>query len=177
MPGLQTSLFVLAFQISIGEKMRSTLILLLSAALFLFPAGIGVALAETHEVLMLNKDPNDKKKRNVFIPAVIRIKPGDTVKFISGSKGHNTESMKGMIPEGTKPWKSKLSKDFELTFDKPGVYGYRCTPHYTLGMVGIVIVEGDGWDANLEAAKAVRQRGKSKKLLEALWTEVDEIMK
>ncbi|MDA7949660.1 MAG: pseudoazurin [Hyphomicrobiaceae bacterium] len=156
--------------------MRWKLIVLLSTALFVLPLTIVAASAETHEVLMLNKDPNDKKKRNVFIPAVIRIKPGDTVKFVSGDKGHNTESMKGMIPEGAKPWKSKVSKDFELTFDKPGVYGYRCTPHYTLGMVGIVIVEGEGWDANLEAAMGVKQRGKSKKILEGLWAEVDNLM-
>ncbi|MGD1869328.1 MAG: pseudoazurin [Neomegalonema sp.] len=107
-----------------------------------------VSIAEVHEVQMLNKHPDDKKKRNVFSPALIRIQPGDTVKFISADKGHNTESMKGMIPEGASEWKSKVSKDFEITYEKPGVYGYRCTPHAALGMVGLVDVEGEGWDDN-----------------------------
>lgn len=157
--------------------MRQKLVMFLGLFLMSPPlASIG-AFAETHEVQMLNKHPDDKKKRNVFVPAVIKIKPGDTVKFVSGSKGHNTESIKGMIPEGGKPWKSKISRDFEVTFDQPGIYGYRCTPHYTLGMVGIVIVEGDGWDANLEAAKGVKQRGRSRKIFDALWAEVDQIMK
>ncbi|MEM6670519.1 MAG: pseudoazurin [Pseudomonadota bacterium] len=132
-----------------------------------------VSIAEVHEVQMLNKHPDDKKKRNVFSPALIRIQPGDTVKFISADKGHNTESMKGMIPEGASEWKSKVSKDFEITYEKPGVYGYRCTPHAALGMVGLVVVEGEGWDDNLEAAQSVKQRGKAKKAFEELWAELE----
>ncbi|MEM6495256.1 MAG: pseudoazurin [Pseudomonadota bacterium] len=134
------------------------------------------AIAETYEVKMFNKDPENKKLRNVFKPAVIKIKPGDTVKFISVDKGHNAESMKGMIPEGAQKWRSKISKDFELKLDKPGVYGYRCTPHYGLGMVGIIIVEGEGWDQNLAAAKEVKQRGKSKKVFKELFAQLDKLM-
>ena len=145
-------------------------LLLIVAGAFGVPA---LATAETHEVKMLNKDPDDPKKRNVFIPALIKIKPGDSVRFVSTNKGHNSESIKGMIPEGTEKWKSKISKHFTITFEKPGVYGYKCTPHFLLGMVGLVIVEGEGWDANLEAAKAVKQRGKAKKEFEALWAQLD----
>ena len=160
---------------SINEKddMKQKLIILLGVFFLSLPLASVGAFAETHEVQMLNKHPDDKKKRNVFVPAVLRIKPGDTVKFVSGSKGHNTESMKGMIPEGVDKWKSKISKDFELTFEKPGVYGYKCTPHYTLGMVGLIIVEGDNWKANLAAAKRVRQLGKAKKVFNAIWAKVD----
>ena len=95
------------------------------------------------------------------------------MRFVSVDKGHNTESIKGMIPDGAAKWKSKISKDFEVTFETPGVYGYRCTPHYTLGMVGVVVVEGDNWDANLEAAKSVRQRGKAKKVFDAIWAAME----
>lgn len=132
--------------------------------------------AETIEVQMLNKHPDNKKLRNVFLPAVVKAKPGDTIRFISVDKGHNSESLDGMMPEGAEPWKSKISKDFEVTVETPGVYGYRCTPHVTLGMVGLIVVEGEGWDANLEAAKAVKHRGKAKKVFEQLWAEVDELM-
>ncbi|MBK17312.1 MAG: pseudoazurin [Rhodospirillaceae bacterium] len=130
--------------------------------------------AETHVVKMLNKDPDNKKKRNVFIPSVLKIKPGDTVHFVAVNKGHNTQSIKGMIPKGAKTWRSKFSKDFKITFDKPGVYGYRCAPHYVLGMVGLIVVEGENWKANMAAAKKVKQHGRAKKIFNALWRELDK---
>lgn len=139
-------------------------------------AGPVAAQAEVIEVQMLNKHPDNKKLRNVFLPAVVKAKPGDTIRFISVDKGHNSESLEGMMPEGAEPWKSKISKDFDVTLETPGVYGYRCTPHVTLGMVGLIVVEGEGWDANLEAAKAVKHRGKAAKVFDQLWTEVDELM-
>ena len=139
---------------------------------FLQALAVG-ASAEVHEVMMYSKNPENKKERNVFIPAVIKIKPGDTVKWISVEKGHNTMSLKKMLPEGVKKWKSKISKDFEMTFEKVGIYGYKCQPHVGLGMVGIVVVDGEGWDANLEALKKVKQKGKSKKVFPKLFEQVD----
>ena len=38
-----------------------------------------------------------------------------------------------------------------MKFDVEGVYGYNCTPHAMLGMVGLVVV-GDP-SSNLDAAK------------------------
>ena len=134
---------------------------------------ISSSYAEVHEVKMYNKDPNDKKKRMVFVPRVLKINPGDTVKFISASKGHNTASIKGMLPKGAKKWKSKIGKDFELILDKAGVYGYKCTPHYGMGMVGVIVVKGDNWDANLESAKGAKKAGKSKKVFKEIWTELE----
>jgi len=128
------------------------------------------------EVRMLSRDPGDPNRRNLFDPPLVRASPGDTVRFISVEKGHNTQNIKGMVPEGTVEWKSKLSRDFELKFDKPGVYAHKCTPHYSAGMVGIIIVEGEGWDTNLAAAKSVKQRGKAKKQFARLWQELDIMM-
>tara|TARA_Y100001968_G_scaffold258490_1_gene245469 strand:+ start:268 stop:750 length:483 start_codon:yes stop_codon:yes gene_type:complete len=133
---------------------------------------INPSYAEVHEVKMYNKDPNDKKKRMVFVPRVLKINPGDTVKFISSSKGHNSASIKGMLPKGAKKWKSKIGKNFELTLNKVGVYGYKCTPHYGMGMVGLIVVKGDNWDANLESAKGAKKAGKSKKVFKEIWTEL-----
>ena len=126
------------------------------------------------EVGMYNRDPENRKIRNVFLPRVVKVKPGDTVKFVSVDKGHNSASIKGMFPEGAETWKGRISKDIEVTFEKPGIYGYQCTPHYSLGMVGLVIVEGEGMTANLEAAKKVKQRGKAKEVFEEIWAEVEE---
>lgn len=127
--------------------------------------------AATHEVLMYNKDPDNKKLRNVFVPAVLKIELGDTVKFISKSKGHNTQSDKKAIPEGAENWKSKIGKDFEVTYTVDGTYSYYCTPHRGLGMVGLILV-GD-YKVNLDDVKASKQRGKAKKIMKTLYEQVD----
>ncbi|MEM8841915.1 MAG: pseudoazurin [Pseudomonadota bacterium] len=118
---------------------------------------------------MLNKDPDNSKRKMVFYPTILVVQPGDTVRWLPVDKGHNSEAIKGMVPDGAKLWKGKLNKEVDVTFEKPGFYGYKCTPHVSLGMVGLVIVEGDGMFDNLEAAQAVKQRGKAKKSWAAIW--------
>ena len=115
----------------------------------------GGAFATEVEVKMLNKGQDGPM---VFEPALVKIAPGDTVKFVSVDKGHNAESVPGMLPEGATPFSGKVSQDLVVTFDKPGVYGYRCTPHYGMGMVGIVAV-GDA--VSEDKAKAVSHPGKA----------------
>ena len=62
----------------------------------------------------------------VFEPALVRINAGDSVKFMATDKGHDVESIAGMLPAGATPFKAPMSKDTTVTFTKPGVYGYRC---------------------------------------------------
>lgn len=135
------------------------------------------ALAEeptTHTVEMFTKHPDNKKLRNIFSPRVLRIKAGDTVDFVATEKSHDSVSLEDMIPEGGETWKGKVSKDVSVTLTVPGVYGYKCTPHYSLGMVGLIIVEGEGMMDNVEAARAVKHKGKAKKIFAEIWAEVDE---
>lgn len=122
--------------------------------------------AAEFEVLMLNKGA---KGAMVFEPDFIAAAPGDTIRFVPADKGHNVETIKGMLPEGATPIKSKLSEEITVTFDQEGVYGLKCTPHYAMGMVALVTV---GTPGNLDAAKAVKQSGKAKKVFEALFAEV-----
>ncbi|MEM9576931.1 MAG: pseudoazurin [Pseudomonadota bacterium] len=146
-----------------------------SAAFITLPTfGARAASGATHVVEMLNKHPTDKKLRMVFSPRLLKVQAGDTVMFKSVDKGHNAQSIDGMIPDGAEAWNSKISKDVEVTFDMPGVYGYRCTPHAAMGMVGLIFVEGDGMLDNLDAAKAVKQRGRSKAVFEELWAEAED---
>ncbi|RME32525.1 MAG: copper-binding protein [Gammaproteobacteria bacterium] len=84
-----------------------------------------------------------------FVPPVIFIQPGDTVHW-TNMNGHNTHSIDGLIPEGAQPWQSKLGEDYSLTLTVPGAYIYKCDPHYSLGMVGAIVV-GPVPPANLEA--------------------------
>ncbi len=133
-----------------------------------FPASHGATVVQ-----MLNKDPDDDKRRNVFSPRLLVIEPGQSVKFEATDKGHNSASFKGMIPEGAEAWKGKINEEIELTFDVPGFYGYVCTPHLSLGMVGLIVVQGDGMLDNLEAARSARHRGKAKAAFEEIWEDAE----
>ena len=124
---------------------------------------------------MLNVHPEDRKQRSIFLPRLAVIDAGQSVLFQATDKGHNAASAKGMIPEGAEPWNGKVGKDIEVNFDQPGIYGFVCTPHVSIGMVGVVVVQGDGMLDNLEAAKAVKQRGKAKKIFGEIWEEIDAL--
>ncbi len=95
------------------------------------------ASARDHVVKMLNKGSSGMM---VFEPAVTKIAPGDTVTFVAADKGHNAESLASMLPPGATPFKGKMSQDLTVKFAKPGTYGFKCLPHYGMGMVGAVIV-------------------------------------
>ena len=129
--------------------------------------------ATVHEVLMLNKDPDDSSKKMLFSPYMLELNVGDTVKFVPSDKGHNSESIKGMLPKGAAKWKGKINKEVEVTFDIPGFYGYQCKPHANMGMIGLIVVSGEGKLDNFEDAKGAKQRGKAKKAWKKLWEEAD----
>jgi urease alpha subunit len=46
-----------------------------------------------------------------------------------------------------------MGKSFDLVVTTPGIYGIKCAPHYSMGMVAVVQA-GDGPSANLAAARA-----------------------
>ena len=102
----------------------------------------------------------------VLPKVVVKIEPGDTVKFVAQDKSHNAESIKGMLPEGAAPFAGKMNEDVVVTFDKAGVYGVKCMPHYAMGMVALIVV---GKPDNLDAAKAAPQSGKAKQVFAALF--------
>lgn len=115
------------------------------------------AVAADHVVKMLNKG---KAGAMVFEPALVKVKPGDTVTFVPTDKSHNAESIAGMLPAGAAPFKGKMNQPVKVKFTKAGVYGYKCLPHYGMGMVGAVIVGDPG--ANMAAAQKVSHPGKAK---------------
>ena len=117
------------------------------------------------QVKMLNKSA---KGAMVFEPDLIRVAVGDTVTFVPTDKSHDAESIKGMAPAGTTPFKGKISEKVTVTIDAEGVYGVKCTPHYGMGMVALIVA---GNPVNLDEAKAVKHPGKAKKTFEALLTE------
>jgi pseudoazurin len=93
------------------------------------------------------------------------------VHFVAKDKGHNVESVDGMIPEGATPFKGAMNKDLTVTFTQPGVYGFKCAPHYGMGMVGLIVVGDDL--PNLQKAEAVNHPGKAKTAFATLFKNVD----
>ena len=95
-------------------------------------------LAEDHQVQMLNKDSEGRPMQ--FEPAFLKIAPGDTVTFVATDKGHNSESILTLMPEGAEPWKGRINEEITVTFDTEGFFAYKCQPHFGLGMVGLIQV-------------------------------------
>ncbi|RWB26219.1 pseudoazurin [Mesorhizobium sp.] len=126
----------------------------------------GAAQAADHQIQLLNKG---EKGAMVFQPDFVLAAPGDTVTFVPTDKSHNAEGIKGMIPDSATPFKGKMNEPITITLDKEGVYGVKCTPHYGMGMVALIVA---GKPVNLEQAKAVKQTGKAKKAFEALFAGV-----
>lgn len=137
--------------------------LLTIGALVVGLALTGVANAAEVEVKMLNKGAEGAM---VFEPSLVTIAPGDTVKFVASDKGHNAESVDGMLPEGAKTFVGKINEEMAITFDKPGVYGVKCKPHYAMGMVALIVVGKPGNEG--DAAK-VAHPGKAKQVFAGLF--------
>lgn len=122
--------------------------------------------AADHQVLMLNKGA---KGAMVFEPDFIKVELGDTVTFVPTDKGHDAESIKGMIPDGAEPFKGKINQQITVTINKDGVYGVKCTPHYGMGMVALIVA---GAPTNLQEAKTPKHPAKARKVFEELLAQV-----
>ena len=112
--------------------------------------------AANHTVKMLNQGATGVM---VFEPAVLNINIGDTVTFKSVDAAHNSASIPGMIPAGASPWNGQLSQDLTVSFDVAGIYGYQCTPHSMMAMVGVIEVGND--QSNMNEVKSAAQAFKS----------------
>lgn len=121
------------------------------------------AAAEEVEVKMLNKGAAGMM---VFEPSKVVIQPGDSVRFVPVDKGHNAESIAGMLPDGATPFEGKRDEEIVVTFDKEGIYGFECKPHAGMGMVGVVVVGNPGDTAG--AFEGAKLKGKGKKVMAEL---------
>ena len=127
----------------------------------------GAAAAAEIEVEMLNKGSDGVM---VFEPSLLKIAPGDSVKFLAADKMHNAESIAGMIPEGEKKFAGKINEEITVTFEQPGIYGIKCLPHYGVGMVAMIVV---GTPTNEEQAKAVTHPGRAKQIFANLFGKLE----
>ena len=104
----------------------------------------------------------DMQKKSYSVE-VAKIDVGDTITWLPKFKGHNVEIV---ASANELKFKSKNNKETSLTFDTPGIYYYWCTPHKSMGMIGLVVVGGD--TSNKDDIAKAKALGKSKKKLQAL---------
>ena len=123
------------------------------------------AFAADLTIEMLNKDADGNKM--VYSEEIARVDVGDTITWVPTTKGHNVEMIAS--PNDMK-LKSKNGKEVQVTFDAPGIYYYWCTPHKGMGMIGLVVVGGD--TSNKDQIAKAKARGKSKKKLKQLLSEL-----
>ncbi len=140
-----------------------------TAALILLLASTALASAAEFEVDMVNKAADGSVM--AFDPPLTKVAVGDTVHFVAKDKGHNAQTIPGMIPDGATPINGQISQDVTVTFTVPGLYGVRCLPHFSMGMVGLVMVGGSP-PPNLDAAKAANVPPLAKKRLDPLWAQL-----
>jgi pseudoazurin len=106
-------------------------------AAFVMLLAASPAAGKEWRVAMVNHGANGTMD---FTPAFLRIAPGDTVRFVAQDKSHNAESVPELTPAGGTLFKGQLNQDVVVKFARPGLYGYKCQPHYAMGMVGLVEV-------------------------------------
>ena len=128
------------------------------------------AMAANFEVHMLNKGADGQAM--VFEPALTKVAVGDTVTFIPTDKGHNAETIKEILPAGAEAFKGAIGKEIAVTFTVPGAYGVKCTPHFGMGMVALIVVGDDPVDA--DAIKAVKMAPKTHERMEAILSQLGQ---
>ena len=129
------------------------------------------AKAEEKEPLVIEMLNKRGKEKMLYGQDVARVEVGQTITWTPDSKGHNVQFVS--VPEGVEKVKSKLSKEFSYTFEQEGVYLYACTPHASMGMIGMVIV-GES-DVNLDEVLDYKFRGKSKKKFKKIVKSLEDV--
>ncbi|WP_085298850.1 plastocyanin/azurin family copper-binding protein [Cognaticolwellia mytili] len=94
------------------------------------------AYAKNHQVKLLTSDDNGQNM--IMSPGYLKIALGDSVTFIPADPSHNVESIS--IPEKAAKFVSPMGQKYSHTFNVNGVYLYKCTPHFVLGMWGVIQV-------------------------------------
>ncbi|MFB6219604.1 MAG: plastocyanin/azurin family copper-binding protein [Halobacteriaceae archaeon] len=103
----------------------------------------------TVEATVLDSDQGYGKFVNT--PAVVWVEAGGTVTWNIRGASHSVTAYHPdndrplRIPDGADAFDSGVlgaGETYEHTFETPGVYNYFCIPHESLGMVGLVVVDG-----------------------------------
>ena len=127
-----------------------------------------------HIIKMMDRN-QETGEMMVFSPKILVVNPGDTITFKPTPRGHFSESLKYAIPDGAKEWKTRWGETESINLKKPGFYGYICPPHFPMGMVGLIIVKGEGMYDNFDEAETNTIDNsilEDKEAWEKIWNEV-----
>jgi pseudoazurin len=107
--------------------------------------------AAEHTIKMLNRGSDGTNM--VFEPAYVKAAVGDTIKFVATDKSHNAVTIDGLWPDGVAKVNGKFNEEISFVVSAEGLYGIRCTPHHSMGMVALIVA---GKPAVTDAHRAVR---------------------
>ena len=114
--------------------MRIQKIVSVSILLFLF---VSTSIrAEEHLVKLLTTASNGETM--VFEPGFLQVSVGDTIVFEPADASHNAESF--FAPTSDANFYTELGVTESVVMTQEGVYLYKCTPHFMLGMIGVIQV-------------------------------------
>ncbi|WP_204115568.1 plastocyanin/azurin family copper-binding protein [Shimia biformata] len=99
------------------------------------------AQAEVHDIDQLI-DLNAMTPEEVyrFDPSYLWIEEGDSVRFLNSTGNHTVTALEGMWPEGAELVNIEHAPEAVISFDRPGIYGFRCKVHGRHGMYALVVV-------------------------------------
>jgi pseudoazurin len=124
-------------------------------SLFVAAAVLGAlsipAVSAEHVIKMVNKGADGTAM--VFEPGFVRAAVGDTVKFVPVDKGHFAVPLPGFWPKDVPELKGKVNQELVFTLEKDGIYGVKCTPHYSMGMVALIQVGAAQVSDEMKAVK------------------------
>ena len=110
--------------------------------------------AAEHTVKLVTSGANGAMM--IMEPGYIHIQKGDVINFVPSDASHNAESF--LVPKGAEVFNTPFGKPTKVTFNKEGVYLYKCMPHMVMGMLGVVQV---GEAVNKEQAEQAWQSVKA----------------
>ena len=114
-----------------------------------------------YQVTMNDRD--SAGNRLAFEKEILSISSGDSVTWLPVDKGHNIEMVAS--PNNLK-FSSSAGEEVTLKFEDPGIYYYRCSPHKSAGMIGLIIVDNNY--SNIEQIKSSNAPGRAKIKLNSL---------
>jgi len=92
--------------------------------------------AKEYQVKLLNVNANGQTM--IMEPEFLNISLGDSIRFIPADVSHNAQSV--VVPKGASAFNTPMGQPTVVKFNKEGAFLYKCTPHFALGMIGIIQV-------------------------------------
>jgi len=75
-----------------------------------------------------------------FEPNILRLEPGETVRFLNSVGSHTVKSQVGLWPDDVAVVDIKGQRKIDVVFDRPGLYGVTCARHGRYGMTMLIAV-------------------------------------